>query len=155
MLPRSLALAGLVALLLALSASPARAGSGDGPWYGYQTLASDAVSWGLIIGGAKVDVWEISALGLGGVFLGAPVVHVMHDNRGRAAISFGMRAALPLFGLGIGAALDKNNRSMIPAGPIIGALLGSFAASIVDAAVLANEDTPDATPRILSFGGRF
>jgi hypothetical protein len=152
MLLRSLALA---AVLLALSSSPARAGSGDGAWYGYQVLATDALSWTLIVGGAKANVIEVSALGVGGLFFGGPIVHVGHGSYGRAGASFGLRVGLPLLGLGIGAAADRDSHSFIPAGPIIGVFLGSIAASIVDIAVIAREADPQAAPRILSFGGRF
>jgi hypothetical protein len=155
MLLRSLVLAAVAAV--ALSSSPARAGTLDGEWYGSQVIATDAISWAVLLGGIKAEVWPVAALGASGLFLGGPVVHVAHGNYGRAGISFGTRVAVPFLGAVIGAAVheEEDDRVFIPASVIIGAVLGSIAASAVDIAILAREDDPRTAPRILSFGGQF
>jgi hypothetical protein len=148
-----LAIAAAAAVALALSPSPARA---EEEWYGGEVLAADAIGWALIIGGATADAWPVSALGVGGVLLGGPIIHAAHDNYGRAGISLGLRIGGPLLGLGLGAAIDKNSHSFIPAGPIIGAFLGYVAGAIADIALVAYEDdSPAAAPRLISIGGRF
>lgn len=147
--------AAAVAVAVAFAAAPSTARA-ETEWYGYEIAATDVGGWALIIGGAKLDAWPVSALGAGALFLGGPIVHAAHGNYGRAGISFGARVGGPLLGIGIGAALDKNSRSFIPAGPIIGAFVGYLAGAIVDIAVVAREETdPAAAPRMLSFGGRF
>jgi hypothetical protein len=147
-----------VAVVLALSSSPARA---EEKWYGLQVAAPDVVGWVLVVVGAQSDNMGAVALGVGGIVLGGPIVHTAHDNWGRAAASFGLRVGAPIVGASLGAAVGaasggggKGALDAI-AFAIVGAGVGYVAAAAFDIAYLAREDVPESAPRMFSIGGRF
>jgi hypothetical protein len=85
---------------------------GEGGWYGWQTLASDAAASGLFFAAAKsgdgnLDDGAGTTLSLlsAAVYLaGAPTVHLLHHRSLRALGSFGLRIALPVVGGMLGSA---------------------------------------------------
>jgi len=145
--------AAVLAITLAASSSTAHA---EEEWYGYQVAVTDVAGWAMVIAGGKLEAWQLAAVGAGAIFFGGPIVHAAHENYGRMGLSFGARIVGPLAGFGIGAALDRNSRSFLPAGPFIGAFIGYLAGALTDIIVVAREDDdPAQAPRMLSFGGRF
>lgn len=139
-----------------------REGKG-GRWYGWQTLAVDGASMTLLLTGALVagsSTRNEGMLGarvlvggsLLGFALGAPVVHVVNGEPGRAAGSLGLRVGLPAVGFMIGlAAAPSCSSSTGEYGPCLkvldtaaaGAGLGMLAASMLDAWLLAHTSAPD------------
>jgi hypothetical protein len=104
----------------------------------------------------------VALTGLGGVALGAPIVHAAHGQWAIAFADLGMRVGAATLGGFVGAevgtaAAGNGCKSQLLGclgdtvdGLAIGAAVGAFAASVVDAAVLAREpslanETP-ATP---------
>ena len=150
--PAPALVAAAVAVAVALPAAPARA---ETEWYGFEVIGTDVVGWTLFLGGVKVETWQLSAVGLGTLLFGGPVVHLTHGNYARSGISFGMRAVGPALGLGVGVLVASERRELLFEAPLTGAFLGYLAAAIVDIVVVAREDGPAAAPRLLSFGGRF
>lgn len=152
---RPLAAAAACAAALALAPSTARAGFDDERWYGYQVGCVDVLGWGLFIGGFSSSS-PVPLVGLGTVLVGGPIVHAAHGNFVRSGISFGLRVGGPVVGAAAGLVIDRNSKAFLPAGPFIGALVGSIAASVIDIAVLAYDPKSDpAAARALSIGGRF
>ncbi|MBL9109223.1 MAG: hypothetical protein JNM74_08130 [Myxococcales bacterium] len=155
-------------LLLALGA-PARAQAEEASstrWYGYQTIAVDATSIGLLAAAGAVHEdampWLAgSALGL--YALGPVVVHGA-NGRGIAGLgSLGLRVGLPLvgafLGLGVGAASSFKGMAELAAG---GAFVGAVGAMVLDAAFLARASTapdpatqPSALTFLVPFGATF
>ena len=144
-----------VAIVLALSASPARA---EEKWYGYQVAAPDVVGWVLVLAGAQGDNVGAIALGVSGILFGGPLVHAAHDNWGRAGVSFGLRVGAPLLGASLGAAIGSSGggKGALDAitYAIVGGGLGYLAAAAVDIGYLAREEIETA-PRMFTIGGRF
>jgi hypothetical protein len=136
------ALPAVIALLLAAPARgvfaaptpvpPAAAAPTDGAgetgptrWYGYQLLLADALSVGLIYAGAGSDTGALATAGVGGMFLGAPIVHAVQGEPGRAFGSLGLRLAMPLAGAAIAMwAYDRSNRDRESCDCMGGALAG-------------------------------
>ena len=89
------------AALVAISVGPpaALADNRDGAWYGWQTMTVDAAAVGTIALGVKVGSTPLALSGVGGLVLGAPVLHAMHGNWGNAGLSLSSRVLLPLAGL--------------------------------------------------------
>src|SRR5262245_30724516 len=79
-------------------------------WYGYETLLVDAGAVGL--GAAAISVGStkgtrgaglvLAPFALAAYLVGPPIMHFRHDRPGAAAASFGLRAALPAAGFGLG-----------------------------------------------------
>ena len=122
----------------------------EGPrWYGWQTLAIDAAAITLVFGALALQEDDasplIGVLGAATYGIGAPVVHVVHRNYGRALGSLGMRVLAPIaIGL-IGVQLEDCSGDELfcgAAGLVIGGLIGISGAMAVDSAALAYE-----TPR--------
>ncbi|MDB4933212.1 MAG: hypothetical protein JWP87_184 [Labilithrix sp.] len=149
----SLRRASLAAVLLALAVALPRTAHADEPdepapasstphWYGAQTL---------IVDGASLLTAPLG-VGIGGLVLGAPIVHLVHDRPYAALASLGLRTVLPVVGgyLGLSAAgtCHEQRESGDFLGPcflhgfdelVIGALVGVSIAVAVDASVLAYE----------------
>jgi hypothetical protein len=145
----------VVAAVLALAPATARA---EDHWYGDHVLIADGIGWGLVGGAFATRTWQLGATGLVTMTLGGPVVHLsVHENLGRAGISVGLRTVLPILGLVAGSAGDHNNddHESVGNGIAIGLAAGYVIAQLIDIVVVANEDIPGATPRMVSFGGRF
>jgi hypothetical protein len=141
-------LAGLSLVALLLVAPPAlaeeEATQTKTTWYGWQTLIVDggAIAAGLVTGNAAVLV--------GGMTLGAPIVHWAHGNVLTGFGSLGLRIGVPLLTT-VSASLVMSNREVTNGHESeealsIGILAGGLFASIFDAAVLARESTT-VTPR--------
>jgi len=143
-------------------------------WYGWQTLASDGASLGLMLAGivtaaehaglyddeTPVMANVAATLGLAGYAAGAPVMHLVHERPGAAAASLGLRLALPLLGGALGAQSqtcpppstsgdDYGNCGL--GGLVLGLSAGVLAAVIIDATALSFERVeaePPAGPRL-------
>jgi|GEM_PF-2725679 len=113
-------------------------------WYGWQTLAFDAAAITLVFGALALQEDEasplIGVLGAATYGIGAPVVHAVHGNYGRAFGSLGIRVLAPIaIGL-IGMQLEDCSQGEFlcgAAGLVIGGLVGISGAIAVDAAALA------------------
>jgi hypothetical protein len=137
-------------------------------WYGWQTLMSDVISSGLLIGGLEMagnsdsrsapTGYALATVGGAGYVLGAPALHFMHERPAAAAGSLGLRLVLPVLGGLIGSGLaqcpppppqDYGNCGLPEL--VMGVGVGSLAAIAVDAGVLAwapvKEEAP-AAPRL-------
>lgn len=155
---RLLGLLGLVVLFASRSAA-AQEHEADEPkaearerqWYGWQTLATDGVSFtmmGLGFGSLIHETtWSHSsdnhatsgllmATGAAGYLFGAPTVHALHGHWGKAGASLALRGG-PI-ALGSGIIATGGDRASAVGGGVI--FLGVLAALIVDSAVVANED---------------
>jgi hypothetical protein len=103
--------AGLALAPVALRADtvPAPASASENPamiTYAAPILALSLVGlagpWVMRSGGGSLGV-----LGVGLYLFGPPLIHLSHDNPGRAAGSLALRVALPLAGLVVGAGVDR------------------------------------------------
>ena len=125
---------------------------------------ADAASVLMIVGGGASGSSELSAVGLSGYFVGAPLVHLAHGQPGAAAKSLGLRVALPMVAALAGFKLmgeDSAGHSSHgcagePAsacvgmggsivGLMLGGLVGAVAASYIDGKYLAAYQRPAQT----------
>lgn len=155
---RLLGLLGLVVLFASRSAA-AQEHEADEPkaeererhWYGWQTLATDGVSFTMMGLGVGSIIHETTsyrstdnhttsgfliATGAAGYLFAAPTVHALHGHWGKAGASLALRGGPLVLGTGIIAA--GGNKAGALGGGVI--FLGVLAALIVDSAVVANED---------------
>jgi hypothetical protein len=125
--------------------------------YGSETFAADGISAGVVLAGLFLPGTKgaVSAIGLGGYALAAPMIHLAHGNPGRALASFGLRIGLPV-GLGAagfytGFALSGKDCSGYQCfgAAVVGLLLGGaglvtgmVGASVIDGGVFARERVP-------------
>ena len=168
-------LLGLLALVVALFAS--RNAAADEPaadepkpadvkreWYGWQTLATDGVSFAAMGMGFGSFVHEMTSsrtgdnhatsilltgAGFGGYIFGAPAVHAAHGHWGKAGASFGMRTGpLALCGvIAVASSGQRGNDSNAAAGACAVLLFfGTIATVAVDSAVIAREDVVPPPP---------
>jgi hypothetical protein len=151
-----------LAVALALLAGTARA-EGQAPAveaseqpfesYSLQIVASDAIGYGLFALGVAfesdagrdtVASETLFTIGGGTVLLGGPAIHLAHGEVGRAALSFGLRVALPIVGAAIGVRSascgDANLCGLDEA--LAGLAIGSVIASVVDATLIAGPWRP-------------
>ena len=126
-------------------------------WYGWQTLLTDAGSLLLIVAAAESDDSGGYALaGAAGYLAGGPIVHAAHGHAGKAWGSLGLRAGAPLGGALVGLAIGSASAGDC-AGDLcglealafgaVGFIIGTGAAIVIDAAVIANEDVKVERPR--------
>ncbi len=112
-------------------------------WYGGYTLMTDGISLAAALAGglAEPEGEALFVLAGGGYLFGAPIVHLIHGNPGRAAASWGLRAALPVAFFGVGTVIeDCAGHDFCGYGSlVIGVPLGMVAAIALDAAVLARD----------------
>ncbi len=128
-------------------------------WYGWQTLASDGVSFTMMGLGLGSLVRETSSsrtgdnhltsglllgTGFGGYLFGAPAVHAAHGHWGKAGGSFGMRSG-PIALCTAMAAASRNGSSASAACGVI-LFFGVIATVAVDSAVIAREDVVPPPP---------
>jgi hypothetical protein len=96
----------------AADSAPAETPAAPRRWYGWQTLSLDGASLTLgVVGVAgsgepRATRIVLGSVGFTGYALGAPVVHWMHDQPGKAATSLGLRLGLPLAAAGVVSALS-------------------------------------------------
>jgi hypothetical protein len=137
---------------------PSRAKAAEKHWYGGPILLTDGIAYGSLALGFEVEKTAPGALPIGGLTyaLGGPIVHLVHGNWGRSAISVGARVALPIVGLAIGANTDDGYDGSSGGTDRMGALLGGVligmvAATLVDAGLLAYEpvaESPTVAPTV-------
>jgi hypothetical protein len=115
-------------------------------WYGGFTLMADGLSLGAAIAGGITegsggDGEPFFWIAGGGYLFGAPIVHLVHENPGRAALSFGMRVALPLAFFGTGLIIEDCPRGDFCglASFVIGVPLGMATAIALDASLVARD----------------
>jgi hypothetical protein len=125
-------------------------------------LATDAASVVLLVAAVSVssNAEGDSSTGVGLAYaslatyaLGGPVVHIAHENYGRAAGSLGLRVGGPILGGALGCAADDSSGMFGCLGGLaLGVFLGTLTAVVVDSAALAYEKVPETaasrTPRI-------
>lgn len=122
-------------------------------WYGWQTLAADAVPASLFL--ATIPVHEDQeyafwVLGSVGFLSGGPIVHLANRQPLTALGSFGIRLVFPVIGIASGAT-DFNDEACgsqpdnsdagdrCADGMVLGGLVGAAIASTIDATLLATE----------------
>jgi hypothetical protein len=112
-------------------------------WYGDKTLMTDGGALAFALAGAiSGDNGEpLFWIAGSGYVLGAPIVHLVHGNPGRAAASLGLRVALPIAFFGVGTTMeDCHGQDFCGFGSfVIGVPIGMAAAIALDAAVLARD----------------
>ena len=134
-------------------------------WYGWQTLAVDAVAMTAFAYGIERGAGDVFSSdrggeafaygGFGAYLLGGPAMHLIHDRPGSALGSFGLRMAAPLVGMYAGSAMagcghSSTNRDGEPCGLTesgIGIVVGAGTAIAIDAIFLARKETPGAEQR--------
>jgi hypothetical protein len=137
--------------------------------YRLQIIAADAAALALAAGASRAergsegaDTLVLSSIAT--YVAAAPLVHVAHARQGRAAASLALRVGSLFAGALVGGALLPAARCDCSLGPILGAIGGGLAASIIDTTLLAGADKPKraarwrptigSTPRTLSIGPR-
>jgi hypothetical protein len=118
-------------------------------WYGWQTLAADGVSAGLLSIGLVSWTVESTVGGYAGLLLATPVIHVVHGHVGRGIGSFALRLLIPAFGAGVGlgasylAERDELTELSGVRSAGVGAGIGAAICVALDAAVFAYEPKRD------------
>jgi hypothetical protein len=144
---RPLFLGAGVAVGHALLDPPGHATPGGGEqaevtWYGWQSLALDALNVGVAVAEHPHNNGHWYAHGgelqAAGYLAGGPAIHFGHGNPGRAAVSFALRAFLLLVGGLLGATGSKSDPNdggtCLPCRGMIG---GAVAAMVVDDLVVS------------------
>jgi hypothetical protein len=107
------------------------------PWYGWETLLSDAVSISMLLVAAESDEGPVAVIGLGIYALGGPAIHFGQGETLNGLGSVGLRLGLPAIGGLIGAQVSDGCRGYeCFEGAGYGILLGMGAAVVLDAALL-------------------
>ena len=139
-------------------------------WYGWQTLASDAASFALLLGGMAASgqglydsgtpplANAMATLGIAGYVAGAPAIHFVHERPLAAAGSIGLRLLLPVLGGALGSGMaqcpppsgDWGNCGLGELALGVGA--GVLAAVVIDAAALSSARVESETPAAPRFG---
>src|SRR5947208_12597579 len=122
------------------------------PSYRMQLVASDTVAAAAFLGGDALESRGgaagttgdvLMATGGAAFLLGGPVIHALHGNYGRGAISLGLRVLLPIIGANIGAAVsgcDKHEGLgdlCVVDDMTAGLLVGAATAAVADALLVA------------------
>lgn len=100
-------------------------------WYGWQIL---------IVDGASIVTMPI-LVGVGGYFLGGPIVHAAHGHWGTSAASLGVRVAGPIIGIAAMGGFDCKG-DFCGLGALVGAVAGAGGAIALDVALFAHEKVP-------------
>jgi hypothetical protein len=142
--------------IVALLATTAQADGETTTSYRRVTLATDAISAGVLVTGLVVmgGVDENAATtsmvigGLGALFLATPIVHGVRGHGARAVGSFFMRAGLTAVGAAAGLAADCSGQFCEFGTAALGGLVGLGISVALDAAFLTDELalTPIITP---------
>jgi hypothetical protein len=156
---------GLVALLFLSLTSEARAqydpGRAEAPkptvelkppaetrWYGWQTLAVDAVAVSSFAYGVEYERGELILGSLAVFVVVPPIVHLAHDRLGAAGGSLFLRLAVPALFTAVSlTTCSENEQGSCPQLAFYGAIAMGFAiASATDAIFLGREPVPRAQP---------
>lgn len=78
--------------------------------YGSQIFFADVATWTVLAATSQTDSKTLGALGVAGVLWGGPLVHLLHDNKPSAGLSFLARVGLPGIGSALGVATCDENR---------------------------------------------
>ncbi len=145
---------------VAAAPRPAQEPSRWSRWYGWQTLTADGLALGIGVVGAGTESTTLGHVALGSYLVGAPIVHLAHDEPARAFGSLALRAGLPAAGLLAGCQLDDDPGFLgCIGGAALGTLIGMSAAIAIDSAALAWSDTPvkaaDAAPKRFAISPTF
>jgi hypothetical protein len=141
-------------------------------WYGWQTLTADGASLAVTLGGIGMNASPVAVVGVGGLYLAAPAVHLAHGRVGVAFGSLGLRMGLPVLGgvIGFAAAApcsSAESKQFLGCAfhgwgeAAVGGLLGLGAAVVLDAALLAHgtreisEPAESGRPRVTSVAPSF
>lgn len=139
----------------AAAIAPQAAPAAKTEWYGHQTLATDALGFGVGALAPSSGVGFAYA-GLATYLLGAPIVHVAHGNVAKGFGDLGLRASIPVAGAFMGALIGAATGSRDDAvdattqmfqGAAIGVLAGVATAITIDAAVLARKEVSPSRER--------
>jgi hypothetical protein len=128
----------LICALAGASFGEEGAPSPERKWYGWQTLAADAASVGVLVAGSATEIVPLAFVGFGGYLAGPPLIHRAHKHSGRATASLLLRIGLPLAGAAVGAAVAdcSEDAFLCPLGEmVIGYGIGAAAAVLVDASM--------------------
>src|SRR5262249_31312307 len=121
------------------------------------TLVADAITMGVLVAGVSSGEGGVTTGGVLGFLLATPIVHMVHGNIGPGFGSMGLRALLPLLGLGMGAIagaiaggtegsgnFDKfaNGASGTVNGAVLGGLIAAGGCVLIDAAAFAYTKEP-------------
>ncbi|HEU0029964.1 MAG TPA: hypothetical protein VFQ53_04975 [Kofleriaceae bacterium] len=142
-------------VLLAVLVVTLRTAHADTDRYGLEIAASDGAAYATLAIGVGADSEPLLYLGMAGVILGAPTVHLLEGNAPGAAGSLVLRVGLPVVGGFVGGSGGHGLESI--GRTLVGIVAGSLAASVIDIAWLAKHDDPTAAPtaRMITFGGSF
>jgi len=116
--------------------------------YGWQVFGADAASWLVLSLGAENSSNDgLTGLGVAGIFLGGPLVHLAQGNTSSAAYSLVARLGLPYAGAFLlSAGCEDSQDSLDCIGQLfLGAMLGYGTALGLDYFVLAKK-TEDIAP---------
>ena len=112
--------------------------------YGTHVFLADLASWAVISAAASKD-GDIAGVGVAGLFLGGPIVHLVHGNNSGAVYSLLARTALPFGGaLLFSSGCDDGYDCM--GGVIVGSMLGYAGALALDWFYLAKKTEVVAMP---------
>ena len=158
-----------VALLLVIAprARAQTAPTDGGSNYRWQVAATDAAVIGAGVAGFALEGRDgalgyvpsnaLMGIGIGGYFLGAPIVHLVHREYARAGVSLLVRVGLPIVGGAIGArfatctpdqflcGLDEMGKGMA---------VGAVVAAVVDSVLITSDRTPAAEPERIPTASR-
>lgn len=134
----------LAVVLAAAWPSPAARAEPPAPraWYGWQLVLADGAALAVMFGGGAAESDLMMITGTAGLVVGAPLIHLAHENRGPAATSAVLRLGLPLIGGFVGSALcseDGAGDSFLGCAPAAagGIFTGWVTAMIIDLTLLA------------------
>jgi hypothetical protein len=158
-----------VALLLAVASSArAQTPPADGESnYRWQVAATDAAVIGAGLAGFALEGRDgglgyvpsntLMGIGIGGYFLGAPIVHLAHKEYARAGISLLVRFGLPIVGAAIGARFATCTPDQFLCGfeeMGKGMEVGAVAAAVVDTVLITSDRMPAAEPERIPTASR-
>lgn len=143
----------------AVAGTPTAIGGEREVQYAGLTLSSDGTAAGLALGGlSPISNKNETVIALGALLFvaGAPSIHLIHGERGKALGSLGIRIALPLIGVLVGERLGPGDNvcathegdgggcpPRATRGQLIGAGIGAAVAIAFDAVLLARTRVSD------------
>lgn len=111
----------------------------SGGWYGWKVAVLDGTAITLTSLGVATETGEIAVVSVGAAALGPPIIHLTHDNRGRALGSLALRIGLPAVGAFMarngfcGAHCNEREESAsLNIISLFGGAVGFLAASLID-----------------------